>query len=187
METNRHSYRILGIDPGSLFMGYAVIGVVGMAVTVEDLGVLDVHKTEDFYQRLRLEQQFLKGYITQFHPTDLAIESQFVDKNPQSMIKIVRSQTIAIGVALENEMAITEYTPLKIKMAITHNGRAEKYQVADMLRRFLTLPEDFIMQRLDATDALAVAYCHFLQRSSPFHNQKSFKDWKSYAKSKGLI
>ena len=177
---------ILGVDPGTLFMGYALLHTVGNKVTVLDFGVYDVHKLEDQYARLQREFFFLQELIDKHHPTILAIESQFVDKNPQTMIKIVHAQGVAIAAALSKDVPVQEYSPMKIKMAITGNGHASKQQVADMLQRFLHIPPEQMPKKLDATDALGIAYCHFLQLGLPIR-EKGAKDWSSFAKQKGLV
>lgn len=177
---------ILGIDPGTLYMGYALLHTVGSKVEILDFGVFDVHKLEDQYARLQREFFFLQELIEKYHPTVLAIESQFVDKNPQTMIKIVHAQGVAIAAALSKDIPVQEYSPMKIKMAITGNGHASKEQLADMLQRFLHIPDEQMPKKLDATDALGIAYCHFLQLGLPLR-EKGAKDWKTYAQKKGLV
>jgi crossover junction endodeoxyribonuclease RuvC len=177
---------ILGIDPGTLYMGYALLHTVGSKVEILDFGVFDVHKLEDQYARLQREFFFLQEQIDKYHPTVLAIESQFVDKNPQTMIKIVHAQGVAIAAALSKDIPVQEYSPMKIKMAITGNGHASKEQLADMLQRFLHIPDEQMPKKLDATDALGIAYCHFLQLGLPLR-EKGAKDWKTYAQKKGLV
>ena len=177
---------ILGVDPGTLFMGYALIHTMGKQVKILDFGVYDVHKLEDQYARLQKEFFFLQELIDKYHPTVLAIESQFVDKNPQTMIKIVHAQGVAIAAALSKDVPVREYSPMKIKMAITGNGHATKQQVADMLQRFLHIHDKQMPKKLDATDALGIAYCHYLQLGMPIL-EKGAKNWTTFAKQKGLV
>jgi len=177
---------ILGVDPGTLFMGYALLHTIGSKVEILDFGVFDVHKLEEQYARLQKEFFFLQDLIDKYHPTVLAIESQFVDKNPQTMIKIVHAQGVAIAAALSKDIPVVEYSPMKIKMAITGNGHADKHQVAGMLQRFLHIPEERMPKKLDATDALGIAYCHYLQLGMP-QMQKGAKNWTTFAKQKGLV
>lgn len=179
--------RILGIDPGTLYMGYALLDVEGKQASLVEFGVLDVHKLDGQYARLQKEFFFLQDIISRQHPTLLAIETQFVDKNPQTMIKIVHAQGVAIAAALSKDLPVYEYSPMKIKMAITGNGHASKEQVADMLQRFMHIPATEMPQKLDATDALAIAYCHFLQRGLPISDEHGAKDWTSYAKRRGMV
>lgn len=180
-------HRILGIDPGTLYMGYALLDTEGKNAEVVTFDILDVHKTEGQYARLQKELFFLQDLIKRYQPTELAIETQFVDKNPQTMIKIVHAQGIAIAAALLNDIPVNEYSPMKIKMSITSNGHASKQQVADMLQRFLHLSKEQMPRKLDATDALAIAYCHFLQLGLPLTDEHGAKDWTSYARKRGLV
>ncbi len=179
-------HRILGIDPGTLFMGWAILDVEGSNVHLVDFGVEDVHKLDGQYARLQKEFFFLQQLIDNQHPTELAIETQFVDKNPQTMIKIVHAQGVAIAAALSRDLPINEYSPMKVKMAITGNGHSNKSQVADMLQRFLHIPPEKMPKKLDATDALGIAYCHFLQLGLPMGVDHGAKNWTTYAKQKGL-
>lgn len=84
-----------------------------------------------------------------------------------------------MAAALYRDIPITEYAPLKIKMAITGNGNAAKEQVADMLRRILHIPEENMLPQLDATDGLAAALCHFYQTNRPT-GEKAYKSWKDF-------
>lgn len=179
-------HRILGVDPGTLFMGWALLDSEGNSVSLIDFGVLDVHKLDGQYPRLQQEFFFLQKMIDEYHPTELAIETQFVDKNPQTMIKIVHAQGVAIAAALSRDLPVNEYSPMKVKMAITGNGHSDKSQVADMLQRFLHIPEEKMPKKLDATDALGIAYCHFLQLGLPINKDAGAKDWTTFAKRKGL-
>ena len=181
----RNEHIILGVDPGTLFMGYALLRTVGQQVEILDFGAYDVHKLDGQYPRLQKEFFFLQEMIDKYHPSCLAIETQFVDKNPQTMIKIVHAQGVAIAAALSKDVPIYEYSPMKIKMAITGNGHSTKQQVAGMLQRFLHIPDEDMPKKLDATDALGIAYCHFLQLGLP-HGEGGAKDWTTYAKRKGL-
>ncbi len=182
----REEHIILGVDPGTLYMGYALLHTVGQKVEIIDLGVLDVHKLDGQYPRLQKEFFFLQDLIEKHKPSCLAIETQFVDKNPQTMIKIVHAQGVAIAAALSKDVPIYEYSPMKIKMAITGNGHSSKQQVAGMLQRFLHIPEEQMPEKLDATDALGIAYCHYLQLGMPVNTEGGAKDWTTYAKRKGL-
>ena len=137
IDRNRSEHIILGIDPGTLFMGHALLHTVGQQVEILEFGAYDVHKLEGQYPRLQKEFFFIQDLIDRYHPSALAIETQFVDKNPQTMIKIVHAQGVAIAAALSKDVPIYEYSPMKIKMAITGNGHSSKQQVAGMLQRFL--------------------------------------------------
>ena len=181
----RQEHIILGVDPGTLFMGYAVLKTCGQQVEILEFGAYDVHKLDGQYPRLQKEFFFLQEVIDKYKPSSLAIETQFVDKNPQTMIKIVHAQGVAIAAALSKDVPVYEYSPMKIKMAITGNGHSSKQQVAGMLQRFMHIPDEEMPKKLDATDALAIAYCHFLQLGLP-QSEGGAKDWTTYAKRKGL-
>ena len=170
---------ILGIDPGTLFMGYAILHTIGQKAEIMEFSTLDVHKLDDQYARLQQEFFFIQQLIDNHHPTCLAIETQFVDKNPQTMIKIVHAQGVAIAAALSRDLPVYEYSPMKIKMAITGNGAASKEQVADMLQRMLKFDKDALSKFMDATDALGAAYCHFMQMNRP-ESQSHYKGWKDF-------
>ena len=184
-DTLKREHIILGVDPGTLYMGYAVLHTVGQQVEILEFGAYDVHKLEGQYPRLQKEFFFLQEIIDKYHPSCLAIETQFVDKNPQTMIKIVHAQGVAIAAALSKDVPIYEYSPMKIKMAITGNGHSTKQQVAGMVQRFLHIPEEEMPKKLDATDALGIAYCHYLQLGMPVSDGGA-KDWTTFAKRKGL-
>lgn len=101
------------------------------------------------------------GLIDHYHPDELAIEAPFFGKNVQSMLKLGRAQGVAMAAALERDIPIFEYAPLKIKMSITGNGQASKEQVAGVLQKYLHIPQEYMLPQLDATDGLAAAVCHF--------------------------
>ena len=170
---------ILGIDPGTNVMGYGVIKVVGNKASMIAMGIIDMRKEEDMYLRLGKIFDRVTGIIDEYLPDELAIEAPFFGKNVQSMLKLGRAQGVAIAAAIHHDAPIHEYAPLKIKMAITGNGRACKEQVAGMLQRLLNISDKDMPKFMDATDALAAAYCHYLQMGRP-ESTKSFKGWKDF-------
>ena len=123
---------ILGIDPGTNLMGYGVLKVTGVKPQVMALGVVDLRKCSDSYLKLKHIYERVQGIIASYLPDELAIEAPFFGKNVQSMLKLGRAQGVAIVAALCRDIPVTEYAPLKIKLAITGNGQASKEQVADM-------------------------------------------------------
>lgn len=172
---------ILGIDPGTNIMGYSVLQVAERQAKVLAIGVIDLRKTGDAYAKLGHVFERVTGIITSYHPDCMAIEAPFFGKNVQSMLKLGRAQGVAIAAAISRQVAITEYAPTKIKMAITGNGNASKEQVAGMLRRILHLDEQEMGHFLDATDALAAAYCHHLQLGKPESGARKYSSWKDFA------
>ena len=119
---------ILGIDPGTTIMGYGVLRVRNNTPELLTMGVLQLGKMGDHYLKLKRIFERVLGLIEQYHPDEMAIEAPFFGKNVQSMLKLGRAQGIAMAAALYRDIPITEYAPLKIKMAITGNGSAAKEQ-----------------------------------------------------------
>ncbi len=170
---------ILGIDPGTTVMGYGLLKVLDNKPELMAMGVLKLNKYDDHYVRLQKIFNRCMGLIDEFLPDELAIEAPFFGKNVQSMLKLGRAQGTAIAAALSRDIPIFEYAPLKIKMAITGNGKASKEQVADMLRRMLCIKAEDMLPQLDATDALGAALCHYLQSNRP-RQEKAYTSWKDY-------
>ena len=170
---------ILGIDPGTIIMGYGVLSVKLKKPHLEVMGVLKLNKLDDHYLRLRQIFDRVTQLIDSYHPDELAIEAPFFGKNVQSMLKLGRAQGAAISAALHRDLPIFEYAPLKIKMAITGNGQASKEQVAGMLQHILHISEENMLPQLDATDGLAAAFCHYLSTSRPKF-EKSYTGWKDF-------
>lgn len=157
---------ILGIDPGTIVMGYGILKIEGNKPKLEAMGILQLNKYEDHYLRLRKIFERVLALIDQYHPDELAIEAPFFGKNVQSMLKLGRAQGVAMAAALERDIPIFEYAPLKIKLSITGNGNAAKEQVAGMLQRYLKIPDESMLPQLDATDGLAAAVCHYFQTNN---------------------
>ncbi len=174
---------ILGIDPGTTIMGFGLIKVVGKSMQFLQLNELDLKKYDDHYLKLKLIFERTIELIETHHPDEIAIEAPFFGKNVQSMLKLGRAQGVAMAAGLSREVPITEYSPKKIKMAITGNGNASKEQVAKMLQSTLglkTLPKN-----LDATDGLAAAVCHFYNEGR-VEVGKSYSGWASFVKQNSL-
>ncbi len=172
---------ILGIDPGTNIMGYGVIIVTGTKATLIAMGVIDLRSCRDTYLKLGKIFERVTGIIDSFLPDEMAIEAPFFGKNIQSMLKLGRAQGVAMAAAINHGIPLTEYAPLKIKMAITGNGSASKKQVADMLQRLLSIGEEDMPRFEDATDALGAAYCHYLQMGRPeICSEKDVKNWKEF-------
>lgn len=170
---------ILGIDPGTNVMGYGLLKVMGNKAQMMAMGVIDMRKEHDPYLRLGRIFERVTGIIDEFLPDEMAIEAPFFGKNVQSMLKLGRAQGVAIAAAIHHSVPIHEYAPLKIKMAITGQGQASKEQVAGMLTRLLNINDNDKVPFMDATDALAAAYCHFLQAGKP-ETKVSYSGWKDF-------
>ena len=162
MEDRKKKYRILGIDPGTNVMGYAILDVDGNHAQVVVLGTVQMTRVADHYARLRRIFERINVIIEEFNPDELAIEAPFCGKNVQTMLKLGRAQGVCMAAALHRGMPVTEYPPTSVKQSITGVGSASKEQVADMLQRMLRFAD--IPKYPDATDALAIAYSHFLAK-----------------------
>ena len=181
---------ILGIDPGTNIMGYGVLKIssattvsgrrTNQQATMVTMGIIDLRKFEDAYLKLGHIFERVTGIIQSYLPDEMAIEAPFFGKNVQSMLKLGRAQGVAIAAAIERSVPIHEYAPMKIKMALTGNGNASKEQVAGMLQRLLKSPQDEMGRFMDATDALAAAYCHYLQMGRPETDAPHYRGWKDF-------
>lgn len=155
---------ILGIDPGTLVMGYGLICVNKSNISLIEMGVLQLSKHEDHSERLRLIFKKMESLIALHKPKAVAIEAPFFGKNVQSMLKLGRAQGVAIAAAMMSGLHAVEYAPRKVKQSITGRGNATKEQVLKMLVHTLNIEED--VRFMDATDAVAVALCHHYQHKT---------------------
>ncbi|MCM1349565.1 MAG: crossover junction endodeoxyribonuclease RuvC [Firmicutes bacterium] len=170
---------IIGIDPGTNFMGYGILGIKDKTPLVIALGVIHLNKISGHYLKLRRIYERVLGLVEQYLPDEMAIEAPFFGKNVQSMLKLGRAQGVAMAAALSRDVPITEYEPRKIKMAITGNGASSKEQVKEMLKRILNITSNQLPSELDATDALAAALCHYYESSRPIA-RTSASSWKEF-------
>src|SRR5699024_11547941 len=120
-------------------MGFGVIKVVNKKMKILQLNELNLKKYKDHHLKLKLIFERTIELIETYHPDEIAIEAPFYGKNVQSMLKLGRAQGVAMAAGLSHEIPVTEYSPKKIKMAITGNGNASKEQVAKMLQQILSL------------------------------------------------
>ena len=171
---------ILGIDPGTLMMGYSIVVVQNGKPELIEMDILKLSAKKDNYQRLQIIHKKVTDLITIFHPHCFAIEAPFFGKNIQSMLKLGRAQGVAIAAAINAGLEVCEYSPRKIKQSITGNGNAGKEQVWLMLQRILSIQEKKI-RYLDASDALAVALCHHFQDNAlPKTAGKKMNGWNDF-------
>ena len=171
---------ILGIDPGTAIMGFGLISVKGSNMELIAMHELILKKYPNHETKLKYIFERTLSLIDEFHPDHVALEAPFFGKNVQSMLKLSRAQGVAMAASLYRDIPITEYSPKKIKMAITGNGNASKEQVAGMLKTLLNLKE-FPTKSLDATDGLAVAVCHHFNSGNVISTQ-SYTGWESFLK-----
>ena len=158
--------RIMGIDPGTNYMGYGIIDIIGGKPQVVVMGEIDMHKMSDAHQKLRYIFERVRSLTEQYDPSEVAFESPFFGTNVQSMLKLGRAQGVAIAAVLSctESTPISEYAPSRVKQAITGNGQASKEQVATMINAILNT--DYKPRKLDATDGTAVALCHWFTTSN---------------------
>jgi crossover junction endodeoxyribonuclease RuvC len=176
---HKNSKIILGIDPGTLLMGFGIIEVSSKGVALIMMDVLKLSSRKDAYERLQIIHQKVCELVKVHAPDALAIEAPFFGKNVQSMLKLGRAQGVAIAAAMQAGVPVTEYSPRKIKQSITGNGNADKLQVLKMLQRILSFEEN--PKYFDATDALAVAVCHHFQGNTPVGlTSKKLNGWKDF-------
>ncbi len=161
------TYRIMGIDPGTNFMGYGIIEVEGRTLRSVVMGDIDLHTMSDPYRKLRYIFARVAKLIDDYDPREVALESPFFGTNVQSMLKLGRAQGVAMAAALTRDKEVFEYAPSRVKQAIAGSGSASKEQVAAIVKRMLKL--EYTPRRLDATDGMAVAMCHYFTSRTPIN------------------
>lgn len=170
--------KILGVDPGTNLLGFAVIEVSPKNdVRVLDCGVISLKKEIDHQSKLKEIFLQLQEIIETYLPDEMALEAPFFGKNVQSMLKLGRAQGVAMAAGMTMGLNITEYSPKKVKQSVTGNGNAAKEQVAQMMSTLLKIDTEFM--HLDTTDALAVAMCHHFQSQNRFKMPKG-NNWKKF-------
>ena len=179
ISTSSSEKIILGIDPGTRFLGYGLLRITNDKVTVLQYGVLNLTKyTTQGAKFLKIHERVL-GIIEEFLPDEIAIESPFFGKNIQSMLKLGRVQGMIMSLAFSKSIPIAEYEPKKIKQSVTGNGNASKEQVAKMVEIIANIKLDGKLH--DATDALGIAICHH------FHNKNISSTMKGTKKGWGAF
>lgn len=174
------SYRLLGVDPGTNVLGYAIVEIRGKQLLAAEIGVVQMQHLREQQHKLKHIFERVSGIIDIHHPREMAIEAPFYGKNVQSMLKLGRAQGVAMAAGITRGLNITEYSPRKIKQSVTGRGNASKEQVAAMLTQILGV--DLSDHELDATDALAAAVCHYYQSQSPLPGGKRYNDWSAFLK-----
>ena len=151
--------RILGIDPGTLTMGYGLIKDQDEELRIVDCGILKASRHMPIAERLRKLYLELMELFTRYQPEEVAIEEPFVAQNRRSALAIGRAQAIAILAAANSNVPAYTYAPTRVKQVVADYGNSSKEQVQRMVQIQLRLSQ--IPQPSDAADALAVAICHF--------------------------
>jgi crossover junction endodeoxyribonuclease RuvC len=171
---------ILGIDPGTMLMGYCIVHINAQHISMQAMDVLKLNAKLDNYTRLRLIFNKVEELISIYKPHCFAIEAPFFGKNVQSMLKLGRAQGVAIAAAIGAGVEVCEYSPRKIKQSITGNGNADKEQVWKMLQQIMVIKRSSL-KYFDASDALAVAVCHHFQENAlPKPAAGKAKSWKQF-------
>ena len=170
---------ILGIDPGTIIMGYGLVHIRNKNIELINFGVIKLAQYQSHQDKLKKIFERISELITEYKPDEISIEAPFFGKNVQSMLKLGRAQGVAMAAGLSRQIPVTEYSPKKIKMAITGNGNASKEQVAKMLQGLLIIKE--LPKNLDSTDGLAAAVCHFYN-SGNVYTEKKYTGWESFIK-----
>ncbi|MBR5014790.1 MAG: crossover junction endodeoxyribonuclease RuvC [Bacteroidales bacterium] len=169
---------ILGIDPGTNILGYGIIRVDSRGPHYVDMGIFDLRKIKDPFEKLANIFAGVGELLDEHKPDELAVESPFYGKNAQVILKLGRAQGAAITAAIMRGISVAEYAPRKAKIAICGNGAASKEQVSLMIQK--TLKVELDPKYLDATDALAIALCHHYQMSNPLAGVGGKSDWKKF-------
>jgi crossover junction endodeoxyribonuclease RuvC len=177
---NLQKKRIIGIDPGTNVLGFAVIEVQKPTLHLVDIGVLTMQHFEVHHEKLKYIFEQIQDIITQHAPQEMAIEAPFFGKNVQAMLKLGRAQGVAIAAGLTKGLLIQEYSPKTIKQSVTGNGNSSKEQVAAMLQQIMKIKLQEVY--LDATDALATAVCHHYQSDNRAVGVKSYSGWAGFLK-----
>lgn len=154
--------RVIGIDPGTLAMGYGLIEEQNDKIEMLDCGVLTISSRTSAPQRLHQLYVGLLAILGDCHPAEMAIEEPFVARNIRSALAIGRAQAVAMLAATNKGIPVYGYPPAKVKQAVTSYGCSDKEQVQHMVHIQLGLPQ--ASRPSDATDALAVALCHLRER-----------------------
>lgn len=149
---------ILGIDPGTRIMGYGLIEVKGQIYRALDYGCVRPPPDLKLSDRYLILFNALEELLHKFKPNVLSVETQYMDKNIQSAIKLGMARGVAIIAAKRHGLSVFEYTPSKVKSAVVGNGKASKQQVQGMIGMLLGLQDSSMPE--DAADALALAFCH---------------------------
>lgn len=169
---------ILGIDPGTTVLGYGLIHISGKKINLLNFGIIQLNKLANQPDKLKRIVDRIDQLIIEYKPDEMAIEAPFFGKNVQSMLKLGRAQGVVIGAALRMNIPYEEYTPKRIKQAITGSGNASKEQVAAMLQNLLNFPE--MPKYLDATDGLAAAVCHHFSKGIGENNKTKGSSWEAF-------
>jgi len=154
---------ILGIDPGSRVTGYAILTEENSKLVAVRCDTIRMTSMDDHSERLQYIFEQITRIVKSFNPVTCAVETPVYGVDPLAMLKLGRAQAAAILAITNQKIPVTEYYPKEVKKSITGNGNASKEQVAFMLHKTVKLPKEDLSN--DATDALAVAWCHLMKQN----------------------
>jgi crossover junction endodeoxyribonuclease RuvC len=152
--------RVLGIDPGTLRLGYGVVecgGRAGASLRYVECGVITASPRDPRPARLHEIGRGLREILAELRPDAVAMEQAFYGKNVQSTLALGEARGVALFVAAEHGLEVSGYAPATIKQAVVGHGRATKDQIGYLVRALLSLRRT---PAPDAADALAIAICH---------------------------
>jgi crossover junction endodeoxyribonuclease RuvC len=161
---------VLGIDPGTVRLGYGVVEVGGPgprraeALRYVECGVLTAPARAPRASRLAEIGRALRDLVAELKPDVVAMEEAFYGKNVQSTLALGEARGVAIFVAADHGLSITGYAPATVKQSVVGHGRATKDQIAYLVRALLSLRR---VPEADAADALAIAICHARSATAP--------------------
>ena len=171
---------ILGVDPGTLFTGYAVISGVNENPELLKSGVVKNPPKDKLPIRLKHIYDSLVDVIEEYKPDEFAIETAFYGKNVQSTLKLGHARGVSILAAVNKQIPTTEYSPKEIKKSVTGLGAASKEQVRFMVCQILKLQLNSMEKQTDISDAIAVALCHHNKLLSGITAKNSSGSWAEY-------
>jgi crossover junction endodeoxyribonuclease RuvC len=178
---------ILGLDPGSRVTGYSVLELTGSAYSTLDCGVIRLAGLDDHSDRLKEIYANVTGLIERYKPQECAVETPVYGKDPLAMLKLGRAQAACMLAVINAGLPVTEYYPKAVKKAITGRGNAGKEQVAWMLHKLIDVRQESLPN--DATDALAVAWCHAMRHKNEIttgkarkHQNRKSGSWTDFVK-----
>jgi crossover junction endodeoxyribonuclease RuvC len=153
---------IIGIDPGTIVCGYGVVEVTGKRKETKYVtaGDIKLNKKAPLPERLKVLYESLNSIIHEYGPSHLCLEKIFYHKSIPSAFALGSTRGIAMLLAAQNGLDLSEYNPTEVKMALTGYGRAEKRQVQEMVKIILNLKSSKQKFSEDSTDALALCICH---------------------------
>jgi crossover junction endodeoxyribonuclease RuvC len=161
---SQREIRVLGVDPGLTRCGVGVIsGAPGVPLKLIEVGVILTPSTTALELRLLQLERELTQWVEKHQPDVIAVERVFAQHNVRTVMGTGQAAGIALLVAARAGIAVAMHTPSEVKAAVTGSGRANKVQVAEMVKRLLALKE--IPKPVDSTDALALAICHIWRGS----------------------